>query len=50
MEKGIEGKYEEAIKFFDTAIGFYNKAHNAYLYKEINLGKYKEAVLTYSGI
>lgn len=51
MEKFIEGKYEEAIKFFDTAIGFYNKAHNAYLYKgksQYNLGKYKEAVLTYS--
>lgn len=47
----IEGKYEEAIKFFDTAIRLYNKSVNAYLYKGnslYSLGKYKEAILTYN--
>ena len=51
MEKFGQGKYEEAIKFFDTAIGLYNKSHSAYLYKGkslYNLGKYREAILTYS--
>lgn len=46
-----EGKYEEAIKFFDTAIGLYNKALNAYIYKGnslYNLGKNEEAILAYS--
>ncbi len=45
-----EGKYEDAIALFDTAISFYNKAYDAYLYKGEALyhhGKYNDAILTY---
>ena len=45
-----EGKYEDAISMFDTAIGFYSKAFDAYIYKGDALysqGKYEEAISTY---
>lgn len=50
LQKLKEGNYQEAIKYFDLAIGLYNKSHTAYLYKgnaQYKLGNYKEAVLTY---
>lgn len=51
VEKFNEGKYDEAIKLFDTALGLYNKSSIAYLYKgksQYNLERYKEAILTYT--
>lgn len=51
LEKLNQGKYEEAIRFFDSAIRIYNKSYQAYLYKGnslYSLGKYQEAILTYN--
>lgn len=51
ISRFVEGKYEEAIRFFDTAIALYNKSPNAYLYKGkslYNLKKYEEAILVFN--
>ncbi|ANX00008.1 peptidase S41 [Thermoclostridium stercorarium subsp. thermolacticum DSM 2910] len=51
LKKFEQGKYEEAVKLFDTAIGMYNKLFTAYLYKGnslYNLGRYQEAILAYT--
>lgn len=45
-----DGKYQNAIELLDAAIGIYNMAYNAYLYKGdalYHLGKYREAILAY---
>lgn len=44
-----EGKHQEAVKLFDTAISLYSKFYSAYLHKGnalYQLGKYKEAIVT----
>jgi len=49
IQKYNEGKFEEAIQLFDTAIATYNRASKAYLNKGnalYELGKYKEAILS----
>jgi len=49
-KKLSEGKYEDAIALFDTAISFYSKAFDAYIYKGDALysqGKYEEAISNY---
>ena len=49
-KKLSEGKYEDAIALFDTAISFYSKAFDAYLYKGEALyhqRKYEAAISTY---
>jgi len=51
LAKFNEGKYDEAVKYFDAAIGLYSKSTGAYLYKgksQYSLGKYQEAILTYN--
>jgi len=50
IEKFNEGKYQEAIQYFDTALVTYDKSYDAYLYKGRALyyeGKYEEAILTF---